>query len=324
MPKFRKSLPQLEGGLFLADGGLETTLVFHEGVELPLFAAFDQLKSEAGERRLRRYYQTYSGIAKSAGAGMILESVTWRASHGWGEKLGYTKKSLAEANRRAIGMLEEIRTEFEPGKAVISGCVGPRGDGYNPSGVMTALEAEDYHAEQVGVLAGTAADMLCAMTLNYADEAIGIARAASRAVMPVAISFTVETDGKLPGGQSLGETIHRVDDATGGYASYYMVNCAHPEHFDNVLGSGEPWAQRIKGLRANASRKSHAELDESDELDAGNPEEFGELCAGLVSKLPGINVLGGCCGTDHRHVEAVAGRCAPLFGRTKGQAAGLR
>lgn len=324
MSKYRKNLPQLDGGLFLTDGGLETTLVFHDGLDLPLFAAFDQLKNEAGERRLRRYYQTYSGIAKSAGAGMILESVTWRASRDWGEKLGYSRKSLEDVNRRAIGMLEGLRAEFEPGTAVISGCIGPRGDGYNPAGAMTAREAEEYHAEQVGVLADTAADMLCAMTLNYAEEAIGIARAASKAGMPAAISFTVETDGRLPGGQSLAETIQRVDGETGGYPSYYMVNCAHPEHFDDLLSSGESWAERVKGLRANASRKSHAELDESTELDAGDPEEFGALCARLVSRMQGMNVLGGCCGTDHRHLEALAGRCAPLFGRAKAKATELR
>ena len=322
MPRYRDRLPQLKGGLFLTDGGLETTLIFHEGVDLPMFASFDVLKSRDGERRLRQYYRTYSEIARRARAGLILESVTWRASRDWGEKLGYTSKSLTEANRRAIGMLEDIRAGFEPGTAVISGCIGPRGDGYSSKGSMGAQQAEDYHAEQVEILAATAADMICAMTLNYPEEAIGIARAARQAGMPVAISFTVETDGRLPGGQSLEETIKRVDDATDGYTSYFMVNCAHPDHFNDVLAGGGSWTERVRGLRANASRKSHAELDDAVELDAGDPQEFGALCAELVARKPGLNVLGGCCGTDHRHLEAVAGQCAPLFSRAKGAASG--
>ena len=316
MAQYRNALPQLAGTFFLTDGGIETTLIFHEGLELPDFAAFHLLKTPQGAEALRKYFRTYAEIAKCFGTGLILESATWRASADWGKKLGYTPAELADANRRAIHLLEELRSEYETGQMpiVISGCIGPRGDGYVPDRAMSAHEAEAYHREQIETLAGTAADMVCAITMNYVEEAIGIARAAQRAHMPVAISFTVETDGTLPTGQPLKGAIEEVDDATSGYPSYYMINCAHPTHFDQVLTQGAGWVQRIHGLRANASRMSHAQLNEASELDAGNATELGQEYADLKERLPQLNVMGGCCGTDHRHIEQIASACLPLFG----------
>lgn len=315
MAQYRNALPQLAGTFFLTDGGIETTLIFHEGLELPDFAAFHLFKTPQGEAALRKYFRTYAEIAKRFGTGLILESATWRASADWGKKLGYTPAELADANRRAIHLLEELRSEYETEQMpiVISGCIGPRGDGYVPDRAMSAHEAEVYHREQIETLAGTAADMVCAITMNYVEEAIGITRAAQRANMPVAISFTVETDGTLPTGQPLKTAIEEVDDATSGYPSYYMINCAHPSHFDQVLTNGAGWAQRIRGLRANASRMSHAQLNEASELDAGNATELGQEYADLKERLPQLNVMGGCCGTDHRHIEQIASACLPLF-----------
>jgi len=315
MAGFRKSLPQLGGDFFLTDGGIETTLIFLEGLELPDFAAFDLLKRKEGEAALRKYFRTYAGLAQRFGTGLILESATWRASSDWGTKLGYGAKEMADANRRAIGLLEEIRNECKgnANKVVISGCVGPRGDGYSPGKTMSEKDAETYHGNQIRVLQDSAADMVTAITMNYVEEAVGIARAAERAGMPVAISFTVETDGRLPTGQTLRAAIEQVDAATSRYPSYYMINCAHPTHFEHVLAEGGPWTQRIRGLRANASRKSHAELNESPALDIGDPVELGMQHAQLKSRLPQLNVMGGCCGTDHRHVEQIAAACSPLF-----------
>jgi S-methylmethionine-dependent homocysteine/selenocysteine methylase len=315
MAGFRKSLPQLGGDFFLTDGGIETTLIFLEGLELPDFAAFDLLKRKEGEAALRKYFRTYAGLAQRFGTGLILESATWRASSDWGTKLGYGAKEMADANRRAIGLLEEIRNECKgnANKVVISGCVGPRGDGYSPGKTMSEKDAETYHGNQIRVLQDSAADMVTAITMNYLEEAVGIARAAERAGMPVAISFTVETDGRLPTGQTLRAAIEQVDAATSRYPSYYMINCAHPTHFEHVLAEGGPWTQRIRGLRANASRKSHAELNESPALDIGDPVELGMQHAQLKSRLPQLNVMGGCCGTDHRHVEQIAAACSPLF-----------
>ena len=317
MTQFRKALPQLNGDFFLTDGGIETTLIFLEGQELPDFAAFHLLKTRNGEAALRKYFRTYAELADRFHTGLILESATWRASADWGNKLGYGVKEMADANRRAVSLLEEIRGERKgnQGRVVISGCLGPRGDGYSPGKTMTVNEAETYHGNQVKVFEDSMADMVTAITMNYVEEAIGIVRAAEKAEMPVVISFTVETDGKLPTGQTLRGAIEEVDAATSRYPSYYMINCAHPTHFQQVLAQGEPWTRRIRGLRANASRKSHAELNESAELDIGNPIELGSEHAQLKKHFSDINVMGGCCGTDHRHIEQIASACSPLFQR---------
>jgi len=318
--RYRKELPQLGEGLFLTDGGIETTLIFHEGLELPDFAAYDLLRRPGGEAALAKYFRAYAELARRFEVGIVLESATWRASRDWAERLGHTPAQLAELNRAAIRQLEAIRAEFETPRTpvVISGCLGPRGDGYNPAKRMSPDEAESYHREQASIFADSAADLLTAITMNYTEEAIGIARAARRAGMPVVISFTVEIDGRLPTGDSLRSALEQVDAATAAYPAYYMINCAHPTHFaplfpESVLAGGEPWTQRIRGLRANASRQSHAELNESPTLDVGNPVELGREYAALKRRLPKLSVLGGCCGTDHRHVEQIAEACAPLF-----------
>ena len=315
MLRYPNGLPQLAGDLFLTDGGIETTLIFHEGLELPDFAAFHLLKDPIGEAALRKYFRTYAEIAKRFNTGLILESATWRASADWGTKLSYSREALADANRKAIHLLEAIRKEYESGQAkvVISGCVGPRGDGYIPTQTMSEEEAEAYHREQVETFAETAADMVCAITMNYPEEAIGITRAAQRAGLPVAISFTVETDGRLPTRQTLKAAIEVVEEATLRYPCYYMIICAHPTHFEHVLAEGKPFVERIRGLRANASRKSHAELNESPDLDVGSPGELGLQYADLKRRLPQLNVMGGCCGTDHRHIDQIAEACVSLF-----------
>lgn len=315
MTRYRNALPQLGGDLFLTDGGIETTLLFNDGLELPHFAAFHLLKDPAGVEALRKYFRSYGALARALDTGLILESATWRASADWGNKLGYSAGDLEDANRKAIRMLEEVRQECETAgiTTVLSGCIGPRGDGYVPAGIMTAREAEEYHGNQIRIFADTAADMVCAITMNYPEEAIGICTAARSARIPVAISFTVETDGKLPTGQTLGNAIDMVDAKTSAAPSYYMINCAHPTHFEHVLADGGAFVARIRGLRANASRMSHTELNESPTLDAGDPAELGSQYARLRAELRNLNVLGGCCGTDHRHVEAIARACKPLF-----------
>ena len=299
-------LPQLEGQLFLTDGGIETTLIFHRGLDLPLFAAFVLLKDEQGTQALRDYYEPYLDLAFERDLGFVLESPTWRASPRWASELGYGAEELDSVNRKAIALMEELRDAYAgAGEIVISGCIGPQDDGYSPDTKLSAGEAQDYHAVQIGTFADASADMVCAITMTYADEAIGIARAAQDAGLPAAISFTLETDGRLPSGQGLGEAIEEVDAETGSAPAYYMINCAHPTHFEGVLEGGAAWAHRIRGLRANASTKSHAELEEAEELDEGDPDDLGPRYAALRERLPNLNVLGGCCGTDHRHVCAV-------------------
>ena len=318
MSGYRNALPQLGSELFLTDGGIETTLIFHDGWDLPDFAAFHLLKTSEGEAALRKYFRTYAELAKRFGTGLILESATWRANPDWASRLGYSRRALAETNRKAIRLLEDVRSEYESEQSslVISGCLGPRGDGYVPENVMSAPEAKFYHWEQIETFANSAVDMVTAITMNYVEEAIGISYAAEKANLPVAISFTVETDGNLPTGQTLESAIRQVDEATEGYPAYYMINCAHPTHFAHVLAEGGSWLERIRGVRANASHKSHAELNESPDLDIGDPVELGRQYSLLKNRLPQLNVMGGCCGTDHRHVEQIAAACLPLFAST--------
>ncbi len=315
MSRYRHALPQLQGGLFLTDSGLETILIFQEGWELPEFAAFPLLESTAGEAFLEQYFGTYVEMAQRFGTGLILESVTWRASIDWGAKLGYTPAAIAAVNRRAIAFLAEIRAACDTPTTptVVSGCVGPRGDGYVPDRALSVPAAVAYHQPQIEVFAETEADMVCALTMNSAAEAQGITQAAQRVNMPVAISFVLGTDGHLPTGQSLAEAIAQIDEATGGYPCYYQINCAHPQHFSHRLASDAPWVNRIQGLRANASSKSHAELSAATTLDSGNPQALGQEYAQLRRRLARLNVMGGCCGTDHRHIHHIAQACRPLF-----------
>jgi S-methylmethionine-dependent homocysteine/selenocysteine methylase len=309
---YRAHLPQLEDRLFLTDGGIETVLIFHEGLELPAFAAFDLLKDEAGTEALRRYYEPYAALARDRGLGFVLESPTWRANPDWGAAIGYSLDDLGTLNRKAIALMEELRDRHADVRPiVISGCIGPQSDGYSPETKLTAPVAQRYHAFQAATFADTAADMVTAITMTYAEEAIGVAFAAAEATIPAAISFTVETDGRLPSGQPLGEAIEQVDGETGSAPAYYMVNCAHPSHLAGALEPAEPWMTRIHGLRPNASTKSHAELNESETLDEGDPVELGSGVAALHALLPRVNVLGGCCGTDARHVAAICAAWSP-------------
>jgi S-methylmethionine-dependent homocysteine/selenocysteine methylase len=303
---YRQHLPQLDGGFFVTDGGLETTLIFHQGLDLPAFAAFDLLKDDEGTERLRHYYEPYAILARERGAGLILESPTWRANPDWATEIGYSLDELDALNRKAIALMEEIREDHtSQHPIVISGCVGPQGDGYGPATMLTPGEAQLYHSTQIGTFADTAADMVTALTLTYAEEAIGVTRAAVESNLPVVISFTLETDGRLPSGQALSGAIPQVDEETDAGPAYYMINCAHPTHFEDVLEPRAPWVDRIRGLRANASTKSHAQLDEATDLDDGDPADLGERHGTLKARLPRVNVLGGCCGTDDRHVISI-------------------
>jgi S-methylmethionine-dependent homocysteine/selenocysteine methylase len=319
MSRYRKRLPQLGGGLFLADAGLETMLTFQQGFTLPSFASFVLLREQAGQAALLDYYERFARLAQEHRTGLVLETPTWRANPDWARALGYTELALAEANRAAVALVAWVRAAWDapgrPGVAlpiVISGNIGPRGDGYRVGHRMGAAAARDYHLAQVATFAATEADMVSAFTMSYPDEAIGIVDAAAACDMPVAISFTLETDGCLPSGDRLSEAIERTDLETGAYAAYYLVNCAHPTHVEPALLESGPWRERLRGLRANASRRSHAELDDSSELHDGDPEQLGDEYLALQTVLPQMNVVGGCCGTDERHVAAIA-RC--LTGR---------
>ncbi|MBA2499913.1 MAG: homocysteine S-methyltransferase family protein [Chitinophagaceae bacterium] len=291
------------------DGGLETTLIFLEGFELPCFAAFDLLKDDKGSDAIRNYYKRYLKIAKDFNIGFILESPTWRANPDWIEKIGYPDSAISEINEKAIQLMVELKDEFKNdlNNIIISGCIGPRGDGYKAENKMTVEDAQKYHSTQMKIFSQTPVDMVSAITMNYAEEAIGIVRAANVVHIPVVISFTVETNGKLPDGMGLKEAIEQIDSMVEEPPIYFMINCAHPTHFIKELqdGQNEQWIKRVRGIRANASCKSHAELDEATELDRGNPQEFGNEHKEMKNKFNHLNVFGGCCGTDEEHVVQI-------------------
>ena len=292
--------------LTLTDGGLETTLVFHEGIELPRFAAFPLLDDPDGRDALRHYFEPFLTLAGEHGAGFQLDTPTWRANRDWGERLGYDRAALDRVNRDAVAFARELAAAATGVDVRVNGVVGPRGDGYVVEERMTAEEARAYHGDQVASFAAAGADVVSAITMTYPDEAIGFVHAAADAGMPAIVSFTVETDGRLPDGSPLSEAIEAVDRATDGFAEAFMLNCAHPTHFEGVVAGGGPWRERIRGLRANASTMSHAELDAAEELDAGDPDDLAARYVAVRESLPRLSILGGCCGTDRRHVTAIA------------------
>ena len=306
MGKYRNQLPQLSGEIFLTDGGTETYLIYKRGLELPHFSAFHLLDEPKGYEEVRQYFTNYAAIAKKYRKGLILCSINYRASSDWGALLGYSKSGLADMNHKAIEMLREVANEYESesSKMVISGCIGPRGDAYELNRKMSAEEAEQYHAEQIQTLGDADLDMVTGLTLNNASEAIGIARAAKSAEIPVVISFSVETDGKLASGQTLKDAISLVDAETDNAPAYYMLNCAHPFDYESALEDA-PWMKRLRGIRPNASSKSHGQLCELGRLDEGDAVRLGQQIGELSRRFSHINVFGGCCGTDHVHVEEI-------------------
>jgi S-methylmethionine-dependent homocysteine/selenocysteine methylase len=315
MSKYRNNLPQLNGDLFLTNGGLETTLIYHEKIKLPYFSAFDILKDDSGYQWMKNYLRTFVNIAQKSNLGFILESPTWRAHPDWIKKLNYSDEDIIDINQKSIQLIEEVRNEFEREDfpIVLNASIGPRGDGYNPTFLMTPEESFIYHSKQIEILSETNVDMITALTFNYPNEAIGIVQAAKQYHMPIVVSFTLETDAKLPTGQSLKETIQIVDKATNNTPIYYMVNCTHPTVLQNLSFINEDWTDRIHGIKGNASKKSHAELDQSNQLDDGDTIQFAKDIQLLLFQFKYLNILGGCCGTDHRHLQQISKLCLQEF-----------
>lgn len=307
MSIYRQQLPQLGTKTFVTDGGMETILVFKHGIDLPCFAAYDLLRTQEGRNTLHKYYVDYAAIAKANSLGLVLETATWRANTDWGTEIGDDEQALQEINFRAVSLVDKVRQEYDSNEApiVISGCIGPRGDGYVPGDEMQVSDARQYHSRQINTFKHSAVDMVSALTLSYSAEAIGIALAAEEAGLPCCISFTLETDGQLPNGESLQSAIAAVDGYPGTNVAYYMINCAHPTHFQHLFEDDAPSMERVRAVRANASCLSHAELDVAETLDDGNPDEFGDQLVRISKLAPQVTVLGGCCGTDERHIQHI-------------------
>jgi S-methylmethionine-dependent homocysteine/selenocysteine methylase len=298
---------KIDSSIFLTDGGLETDMIFNKNIDLPHFAVFPLIENSNHNTTLKNYYEEYLKIAIEHRTGFILESPTWRANKDWAYKLGYSEKELEQLNAKAIEQLIELKNSYQNDieTILISGQIGPRGDGYVIDNRMTVTEARKYHYDQIKVFKDSGVDMVSFLTVNYSEEALGVCLAAKDLKVPVIISYTVETDGCLPCGENLGDAIIRIDQESDNYPLYYMINCAHPSHFIEKIAGDHHWKERIKGIRANASCKSHAELDESTELDIGDIEDLGLWHRKLKLQLPYLSVFGGCCGTDASHISSI-------------------
>jgi S-methylmethionine-dependent homocysteine/selenocysteine methylase len=292
---------------WVTDGGLETDLLFQRGIDLPEFAAFPLVPDPATAAVLVSYYRDYAAIAESASAGLVLESPTWRANSDWGRQLGYDAAQLDAVNREAVQLLRRFASDLDLEHVLISGVVGPRGDGYIAAG-RSADAAAEYHVAQVASLADEGVDVVHAMTLSEPAEAIGVVRAARQAGVPVAVSFTVETDGRLPDGTPLRDAVASVDEAAA--PDWFGVNCAHPTHIRPALDGGD-WQRRLRSYRPNASTLTHAELDVMEELDTGDVDLLVRESRELRDLLPLLSIVGGCCGTDASHVASMWGVTTP-------------
>jgi S-methylmethionine-dependent homocysteine/selenocysteine methylase len=296
------------GSITLTDGGLETDLIFHAGIDLPMFASFPLLDSVEGRAALTDYYTRAIATAEAAGLPFSLDTATWRANPDWAARLGYSGDDTDRLNREAalfaIGLRDAAREAGASIPILVCGVLGPRDDGYAPGAEMSAEEARAYHRRELEVLAAAGVDYASAMTITTIGEAIGVVLAAVEVGVPIVVFFTVETDGRLPTGDSLRDAVEAVDAATDGAAAYFGVNCAHPEHLPEDLD--RPWASRVAAFRANASRRTHAELDEAEDLDDGDPDELAAGFADLRARVPALTVFGGCCGTDDRHLRAIS------------------
>lgn len=306
-------LPQLAGEIYVTDGGIETHLIFNQGQDLPHFSAYVLNETEAGRETMRQYYRQYIPIAHKARKGFIFDTNTWRANRDWGALIGFDAEMLKRNHLASVTLCREMGREFAAAgvPTLVSGVIGPRRDGWKYDSRMTVEEAELYHSPQVRNFAEAQVDYVTAYTLTNVPEAVGIVRAAKAVGLPAVISFTLETDGNLPGGKPLGLAIEEVDAATGGYPAYFMLNCVHPLHFATTIRHGGRWLDRIGGLRANASTKSHAELDESDELDIGDWRDLAQRYGRIMPLLPNLSVIGGCCGMDYRHIGAICDHVMP-------------
>ena len=300
--------PRLKGKFYLTEGGTETEVLYKHGFDLPEFAMFPLLDDPEATAVIRQMYRRYFAVAEEHGAGLLLIGHDYRASPDWGAKLGYSPEGLAEMQRKAMAFLDDLRRDYagRVGDVYIAGCLGPRGDAYGTGGAITEDEAEAYHSVQLRTLKETPADMAIALTFNNIPEAIGAVRAAQALDMPIGVSLTLTAEGRLRSGPTLREAVETIDAGTDGAATWFGTNCEHPLEWADALADAGPWLERMRYFRPNAARMEKLALCTLGHLEDGDPEELGSQMGALAAALPRADILGGCCGTDERHLGAVA------------------
>jgi len=300
---------QRDGVFYLTEGGQETEIMYRHGHDLPEFAMYPLLDDPAAMTDLRSMYTRVLDVAAKHGFVAMLGGLDYRGSPDWGDKLGYSRAGLAEALERGIDFLRDVARPYEgqlPG-ILIGGAVGPRGDAYALNRTITADESEDYHGFQIDVLKGAGVDFITAMTFNSVAEAIGVARAAASAGLPLSMGFMLDSDHRLKSGPTLREAIAAVDAETGdARPDFYGINCSHPLEFEPALEPGD-WLSRLRSLRPNASAKEKIELCQIGHLEEGDPVDLGERMGSLARRYPHVDIWGGCCGTWDRHLDQIAG-----------------
>lgn len=303
-----KSFPlQKKGCFYLSEGGTETELMYKYGFELPHFAMFPLLDNPDAESRMREMFGSYLEVAAKYKTGALMGGLDYRASPDWGELLGYSPDGLAEANLQSIDFLRDIAKEYVSAvpDILIQGLIGPRGDAYERNETITENEAEDYHCVQLETLKKADVDLALAITFNNIPESIGVARAAAKIGVPLAISLTLDSASKLNSGPGLVEAITTIDRETGRSPAFYLINCSHPVEYEPAIGPGD-WINRVRGVRPNASKMEKIALCKIGHLEEGDPVELGALCGDLARRYPHMDVWGGCCGTWSRHLDEIA------------------
>lgn len=300
--------PRLEGKFYLTEGGTETEILYKWGFELPEFAMFPLLDNPKADQVIRDIYRRYFDAAEKHQTGLLILGHDYRASPDWGAKLGYTTEGLADMQRRTIEFLDDVRREYvgRVSDVYIAGCIGPRGDAYGTGGDISEEEAEEYHSVQLTTLKSTQADMAIAVTFNNVPEAVGVIRAAHRIGIPIGVSLTLTTEGVLRSGPTLREAIEVIEEKTNGSAAWYGTNCSHPLEFASALADEGPWLERLRYIRPNAVKMEKVALCKLGHLEDGDPVELGEQMGEVASKFPSADILGGCCGTDERHLGEIA------------------
>ncbi|MBW2409401.1 MAG: homocysteine S-methyltransferase family protein [Deltaproteobacteria bacterium] len=298
--------------VILTEGAVIERLRRDPAVELdPYIANAGLIYDQAGKQAMTRIYRQYIDIASRYRLPMIVSAPTWRASSERINKSAYSGRETMVKD--CADFINRIRQDVSQSAdcIYIAGLIACRGDSYEPREALTADKAEAYHRLQAQELAHAGVDFILAATLPAVSEALGIAAALSQCAIPYSLSFVIRSDGRVLDGTPLQAAIEKIDAAVNPGPLFYQINCVHPAIFRKAIEQSEPGFDRLLGLQANTSEKSPEELDGLGYLDTSEPEEFAESMLALHTHF-GLKIIGGCCGTDHRHIEEIAKRLSGI------------